>query len=642
MRTGSGTQNSGGLAPLRLAGYLLIGLRDEIEAQFRWHDCGRNSQKRENMARSHGKRPLWKKLTRGELRRTVRILIEDPWFFRIAVVCVLGVAAMALFVLKLWNTAPPWHKGTMRISGLDVVQSWSLRRTAEARAREGKLPEAMAAWRGAIINSPANTEIYRGMLQTLIDAKERRREYIPFGVAEGRMLLELSRTNAADLELIASFFRRFELFDWELAMLRGHSTNLTAGGNKLYAEALFFTGDMPRFSAAWKEHADQFTNDSRLALVRTAWSAEWGPAGGMLPARRELAAACRDPRMGNYAAKLQLQVSYHLPDFPSYKSALDQLIDAHEDRVIDHVRYWRLLQDEGRATEASDLARRYSDSPLTSQDVLQMANVFDALKMTDYAVVFLAKQILVFREDADLWVTRAEMLTRLRRWDDLREMAVAMRFDYYLGQLENAGSIFPKVLESPFPTPSMAVRAAANLRTIGFPKVATELLKTNEAVFSNQKEFWLQLTISAYASGDSVLLERAARRGYELDPTSTQAINDYAAALIANRAQPDEAVTLTLKLIADDPERLGFLINHAMALILNRRLDEAERILDRIQSSTLTSFDSALVHYARFDIWVQRNQPARAKEEAAKIERRYLLPIQARFIDDNLARFESE
>jgi tetratricopeptide (TPR) repeat protein len=257
-----------------------------------------------------------------------------------------------------------------------------------------------------------------------------------------------------------------------------------------------------------------------------------------------------------------------------------------------------LLQDEGRATEASDLARRYSDSPLTSQDVLQMANVFDALKMTDYAVVFLAKQILVFREDADLWVTRAEMLTRLRRWDDLREMAVAMRserrlarrltsysyyvdglVDYYLGQLENAGSIFPKVLESPFPTPSMAVRAAANLRTIGFPKVATELLKTNEAVFSNQKEFWLQLTISAYASGDSVLLERAARRGYELDPTSTQAINDYAAALIANRAQPDEAVTLTLKLIADDPERLGFLINHAMALILNRRLDEAERIV---------------------------------------------------------------
>ncbi len=613
------------------------------------------------MASSHRKRPLWRKFARGELRRTIRIVLKDPWFLRIAVVCMAGIVALALFVPKIWNTAPPWHKTPMKISGLDVVQSWSLRRAAEARAREGKLQESMAAWRGAILNTPADTEVYRGMLKTLIDSKERRREYIPFAVGEGRALLELSRTNNADLELMASFFRRFELFDWELAMLRGATGHMTAAGNRLLAEALFFSGDAERFKTVWDQNTADFSNDSRLALVHTAWAAAWGPPGGLLPARRALAEACKDPQMGSYADKLQLQVSYNLSDITTYKPTLDRLIDVHEDRAADHVHYWKLLLDSGRGAEAADLARKYSDTPLTAHEAFQMAAVFDALKLTEYAAEFLAKQLLVFRDDVELWVSRAEMLSKLRRWDELRETSVTMRnerrlarrltsYSYYvdgvveysLGERENAGRAFGKILESPLPSPAMALKAAANLRAMGFADIATQLLKTNESAFSNQKEFWQQLSISAYASRDSELLQRAAKRCYELEPTSAQMINDYAAALIANRTQPDEAVTLTLRLVTLDPDRVGYQINHAMALILNRRMDEAERILNRIDASNLIGLDATLIHYSRFDIAVQRSQQGRAKEEAAKIERQFLLPVELRYIDDSLKAFDSE
>ena len=67
----------------------------------------------------------------------------------------------------MWRTSPDGFSPVVRVSLLDLVQSRSLQRSARQMQAEGKLDEAIMAWRQAIASNPGDVEANRGFIRAL-------------------------------------------------------------------------------------------------------------------------------------------------------------------------------------------------------------------------------------------------------------------------------------------------------------------------------------------------------------------------------------------------------------------------------------------------------------------------------------------
>src|ERR1044072_8058027 len=63
--------------------------------------------------------------------------------FRIALIgLILMAVSMAMFTLKVWTATPKGFSPRIKLSGLDLVQAWSLRRTALKEMADGRFDDA--------------------------------------------------------------------------------------------------------------------------------------------------------------------------------------------------------------------------------------------------------------------------------------------------------------------------------------------------------------------------------------------------------------------------------------------------------------------------------------------------------------------
>jgi tetratricopeptide (TPR) repeat protein len=598
-------------------------------------------------------------LTGGLLDRfwanpTVLVLVQDRWFRRVLVAVILLVTLVAAVVLKVWPASPPGIKPVVRISQLDRLQAWSLRRTAERADRAGNLNDAMIAWRSAMANNPGDPQLTRDALSTLARAPGMPRKFLFFALHEGQRLIRLSNTNSADLQLLARICSQFGLHDSTVRLLEYPGVQLDTGTAGLLIEADFFLGRMAEFERTWQAHP-ALTNQPKNRILFDAWASVWGPPAGMQAARSRLAAARSDFQLGPFAARCQLPVSQHLSDVATYRAALDQLIERREDKPGQHVTYWNLLMQAGRTPDAARLAREYSRPPETPAEAVLMARAFTQLGMTEYAAEFLGKQLTELGYRSDLWLLRAELLVRLKRWNEVRELAVRLRqhetlgtklsaYTYYLEGIvelalrrpEAAADQFNRVPEGSFETPLLAYQTATQLRALGHPKPAAELLRRYEAEFGSTSRFWTELTLSAYSAREMDTMAAAAARAYELDPDNLTCINNQAAALIAFRRNPEEAVKLTFKLISKLPTSVDARINHVLALLNNGRADDARRLLRTVKPDGLNATQFSVLQFAWFECHLQSREPAEARRAADAIDRRLILPPQVAHLEAGL------
>ena len=99
---------------------------------------------------------------------TLAVLYYDVWFRVAAITVILSGVLLAAILPKIWTVTPDGFLPVVRISGLDLVQAWSLRRSAEKLEKQGQLADCMVAWRAAGFNDPGSPELARGP----IEAKE--------------------------------------------------------------------------------------------------------------------------------------------------------------------------------------------------------------------------------------------------------------------------------------------------------------------------------------------------------------------------------------------------------------------------------------------------------------------------------------
>src|SRR5436853_6723305 len=102
------------------------------------------------------------------LNSLICLVLYERWFRVFFFGMLLLAPLLLLFILPVWRVSPADFQPPVKISGLDLVQASSLRRTAIKQAALGKFEEAFQSWRVAVANNPADPEFIRGSLRHLM------------------------------------------------------------------------------------------------------------------------------------------------------------------------------------------------------------------------------------------------------------------------------------------------------------------------------------------------------------------------------------------------------------------------------------------------------------------------------------------
>lgn len=602
--------------------------------------------------------PFWltpeqrRRLDEGELspvRRALRYV-----GIRLVVLLVAAtVLAVGLGLPSMWRTSPDGFSPVVRVSLLDLVQSRSLQRSARQMQAEGKLGEAIMAWRQAIASNPGDVEANRGFIRALCAGPKPTSELLPMGLWRSQWLLRLTATNQTDVELVAHLGTRYEVNDLALSLLLGAESRLSDAALGDLLRTLFRNGQTEQFNEVWNRHPGVDRNDPELTLFRLGWEIAWGPPRGIAAARAALQKAKADPVLRMAAHQVQLSVSDATADLDSYAESLQQLRDLHGDRPLDHVRYWKMLLATGRRHEAAELARTFATPPGTALEARLMFDTFLQVDLKEYAAEFIQKHRPNFEFDRELWVRQAELLISIQHWDELRGLALDLRdtrrqslgltgYAWFLEGLANYRSHLPdpalvafrKIPLWPVDDALLGYRIAKELSAFGNPELAKDVLVSLERAAGGTAEYWFHLVVAAYEAHEFDTMLAAAEKAYQLAPENLVYINNYAAALLMQRQKAALAVELTLRKLTATPRDDGARLNHALALLQNDRMAEARTLLLQVDERRLDGRLHTILNLALFELNFREQHPAEALAAYGRIESRFLLAPQLSWLEE--------
>src|SRR5579862_593361 len=122
----------------------------------------------------------------------LRLLLFKFWF-RVAVLGFLFLLLfLALFLPRIWRVTPRGFRPVVKISGLDKLQCWSLKRTGREEMAAGNFERAHYAWQAAVANNLADVAALRGLISNLAHWAGSPPESLAVGVTFSSWLLRLT------------------------------------------------------------------------------------------------------------------------------------------------------------------------------------------------------------------------------------------------------------------------------------------------------------------------------------------------------------------------------------------------------------------------------------------------------------------
>lgn len=584
----------------------------------------------------------------------ILVLLYSPWFRLVFILFLAGFLSLPAVVLRLWRTSPDGFAPIVRISGIDWAQSWSLRRAARSQAAAGQWDKALFSLRAAVANNAANADTVRELLQTSLHVGNQPKN-VGMVVGQAYWLLRLTGTNRADVELSVRAFDHFQCYELVEATAAPFDKELSLPIQAMRLKAYFELGHVDPFQRLWDRIGAGLGSNPELGLYRAAYQAGWGVPGEVAAGRQKLEAAASDPRWRILANRLLIKVARQLLEEPAYRKALDQLDLAQASTGMDHVGYWRLLLAAGRKVDAVELAKNYPYPPKTPLEVIRMSEILNELGLKEETGALLRKYVPQLRTVDAVWLYYANFLLENQQWEEVRSLALTIRrdsgvrdelaaFSYFLeGRAElaldrrpNAEAAFRKCLEFEFKQPKLGLFVADNFNRLGFPEMAAPILVRLQKQFADSIGYWQMVFITANELKQADLLLTGGSNAFRLQPASTVAAHNYAAALLVNHQRPEEAVRLTLDVLKSRPGTYPAMINHALALIANKRLDEAEKLIQTIPAARLGPEEASSYYLALFQLEVERHQTAQLQNTARRIHLSDLFPGERQFIADNV------
>ncbi|HOW63943.1 MAG TPA: hypothetical protein P5186_24080 [Candidatus Paceibacterota bacterium] len=582
-------------------------------------------------------------------RPLLRMLFFEFWFRMAFLAFLVLVVFLGLFLPKIWRASPPNFKPIIRVSGLDKVQAWSLRRTAIRASEAGRNTEAAYAWQSAIQHNPADPDLLRGALRQSLKAEINARN-MTMAVNQANWLLRLTATNQTDVVLAAQVYQNFQLYDQVLSLLEPRADHLTPDLEATYLKAMFNSGMIGQFASRWEKNGGAQLKDPELPYYHAAYLAAWGPTSTRVEGRRILDTAQDIHRP--LADRMLLAVCVQQRDLAGYTASLERLRQAQRDRLNDHIGYWYLLGSQGQSEEAKRLAKAYNRPPASAMETVRLAAALQELTLNDLALQVLQQYVPQFDYTITGWVVYAQLLIRMEKWEELRSLALRIRqesaardsltdYTYYLegraelglGKRGLAEDAFSKSAEFEFNNPGLGLAIASDLIKLGFPDHAKRVLSHLEKAGAQNAQYWLVAARTAHELKQSDWLLEATSRAYQLNPKPLLVRNYYAAALLIRREKPAEAVRITLELLQEYPQVVGLRLNHCLALLLNGRPKDAELLLAPIRHETLNAEELNAYYLAKSELHYQLGQFKEAQQAMSQIDRQRLFSSQLEWLN---------
>jgi predicted Zn-dependent protease len=591
------------------------------------------------------------------LNSILRMLLYERLFRVILVLLVLLLGGTGLFLAKIWTASPKGFDPVIKLSGLDYVQAWSLRQTALKQQAEGRFDDALYSWRVAIANNPVNPDLIRGCLNHLLDGTDKRK-CTPAAVSYSRWLMRLTETNLADLELSVRLYEHFGVDDLTVRTVSLYGKQLSPTLEGCYLKALFNRRAYDEFGERWKDaklRGVQFS-DPDLALYHAAYLEGWGLPSDANAGKQLLEKAKSDPNRARQALahQLQLKVSDRLVDAEAYRTSLAFLEESRQDRLADHFHYWELLLRLGRKKEAAQLMDAHVTPPNSGEETVLLAQAYYDLGQQDKSREILKQYSLEFSTSEAVWLTYANLLTVQKRWDDLISLALLIRnesnpvrdilggYSYYLeglaelrkNRLPTATNAFNHIPASRAKDKTIELMLAEKLEAIGFPDVSKAILLNLQKEVVDNEQFWVFLAKTAFESRDPDVLVSAMASAYKLRTNDLGIVNNYAAALLATRQRPDEALRLTSRVLEKFPDAAGPRINQAEALLQNQKPDDAEPILRSIEADKLSDEERSQYYLVCFELYLDQHRFDDARKALGGVQPRHLLPTEVKWMSE--------
>jgi hypothetical protein len=588
----------------------------------------------------------------------LKLLLLNLWFRVVVLGFIVLAGSIGLVLPKVWRTTPRDFTPEVKISALDKAQCLMLQRSARRAQAAGQFDRALYAWGTAIANDLADLRAVRGFLGCIAAQEPPPRKQITAAAQYSSWLLRLGRTNTADLALTTRVFEAYDLHDLVAQVLQPFKDNLTGDLAPRYAKALFFTGKFEEFGQRWPTLGAEARARPDLALVHDAYELGWRQPADAAEIRQRLEQTGQGVGpLHDLANRLLLQVANHLSDPDGYARVLGQLQRDQADSGTDHAGYWRLLRSLGRVEEARFLAELYTNPPRSARELVTLASSYDQLGLAGKALGLFQQHAAEFGYAPEVWLAYAEIVNREGNWDELNAVTVRMRqntrlleeqegFIDYLegwsflkrGVTNQAEALFIRAATKPFGYDWQAIAAALNMTKAGFPNEAREVLAKVTPSEALQSAYWDARFETAWALKDEGLMLVTVEAAFAAHPQQAVWAGRRTATLLVTRQQPEEAIRLSMLLRAQFPDSLGVQINHAFALIYNRRLEEAGELLAKLADRPMNAEESHSYALARFELLLLRNRPDLARVVLPGVDRSRLFPTQARWLQDQLKR----
>ena len=577
--------------------------------------------------------------------------------------CMFVLLTAVLGLPRIWIVSPPGVLPVIRVSWLNLVESRIHAGTARQAEARGELETAFYHWRSAISFNPADPGVLRGSVSNLLHLPARNPQYFAEARWNSLWLLQLTRTNSAELDLFADTCAHYGVDDLLLPMLTAAPQPLNVHQRVALVKARLNLGDQAGVQAA---HANlppaAAAGDPELPLYAAAAAANWGTepeaADGWRTLDRFHDGA--DPALRVLALRLQLRASLTRRNLDDFTAALDRLHDLHEDYPLEHAAHWDLLRQAGRQAEATQLALQFADPPVTSYEVMRLSEAFLRLGLTDHATQFLEHFAPTLGNNGNIWLTYAGLLIQHQSWDELRNLALEIRrndlsrsllggYSHYLEGLaelsthhtNEAQLAFAKIPRSPIRDDDLVLWLAQDLIARDAFAPADELLRPRESELRPRPAYWQAVIRTAYHRRDAEQLLYAAKHQFDLLPDRLDAANDLAAALIILRRDPDLAQTLTRRMLDNNPTSLSARLNHAFALLQGGHPATAKALLLSIDTYGLGELEHSMLAFAEADLQRQQDHPAEALRAIARVKTEYLLPPQTAWLEQVRAELEA-
>ncbi len=542
-------------------------------------------------------------------RTTWSDLLKTDRKFVAVISVLLIIGALGLVLLpRVWRATPSGVYPVIRINGLEMLRVNLATRSANAAEARGDYEAAQEGWRRAMVFNRADVTARRRYLGLCVlrEIPETDPEVLRFQIRQAALLLEDPSHTLADVELSAAIYHTAELEEGALRLLSPVPLDkLSAGGLATLAGVKFQQFQFDAFRRL-VDSQPRLTN----AVVRLQRAA--AEIIGGLPdathAWEQLDAGLSVPLLAALTAHLQLLTATSRGDEARFNRAWAELEKTKALRPRDHIFRWQLLSRLGRSEESTRLALAFDLTPSTTYETVQIIGQLDRLGLSAKAIKYGEAYLARHRFDPMLWRELGRLMVRSAFPEDL--VGFASEFarlepeeepqpgfasfclgvgEHKLGHTTRAEDAFQQATTGTnlIREPMLALECADTMRRLGYREPAERLEQAVASEQGNIPGFWEQVQLAAREVRSETWLLDAARHEYQTQSTSPAVKQRYLEALLLNRTNVTEALTLATAFYQAEPGGIGQRVSLARALALQSRWAEAEQLLHEIPLEAL-------------------------------------------------------